>query len=1291
MSPPRPLRVETFPLLGSQLIEASAGTGKTWTIAMLYLRLVLGPHHDGLEAIARPLHPRDILVVTFTEAATQELKDRIRQRLAEAAAVFREPSRAEADWPAALRPIAALRALYPEGQWPTLAQRLQTAADAMDEAAIFTLHGWSHRVLREQAFASGTPFTLSLLPDLGDAIDEAVADLWRLQYRTLPVALAKPVATAWNDPEALGDALRPLLPHADHWAQQDAALADTPVEELLSRAQDERRAALARLKQPLPMQVDEAKAALQSHGLLGAMGTARHVDRWFSDLATWAMSDDDTPPRLNTGWDRLTLAHLKAQVGDALPAEVATLPLWQTLGTLRTDLQALPSPLGRLLRHAAVWVGRRVGQRLAERDQIGFDGLLARLAQALDSGDDSPLAARLRERFPVALVDEFQDTDPVQLRILDRIYPLAQPAPGTALILIGDPKQAIYAFRQADIHSYLQARRACEGRLWRLDTNHRSSEAMVAAVNHLFGQAEHRRPEGAFRFGQGADTPVPFTAVQARGRAERWGAGPDTPPEPALVVAHLPRPDGGPWNQERLREAVAGACADTVARWLQDAADGRAGFWTPASGDTPARWSPLQPEDIAILVNDRFEAAALQTALFERGVASVYLSERESVYASPEAEDLERWLQACAHPRDGTALRAALATASLGLSPATLDAWTRDDGAWEQMLERFAHYQSVWQRHGVLPAVRTLLHDFRVPERLLGDDASRHRGERALTNLLHLAELLQQTTDGGAGHRDPVAVLRHLRRSRQRAERGAPPDGGDSATPQLRLDSERDRVQIITVHKSKGLEYPLVCYPFAGQARPMGDRLARQTQGVRTLTWHDDQGWLQVTLSDEGERWQQALARAEEERWAEDVRRLYVALTRARHATWIGVAATDVLPQSALGHLLGIDSTAGDLDAAIESALHRLTADNAVIALERRLRDTPPQRLRAEPAAGHVARAARIAPATRRQRWWIASYTALLAESTGAPGPDEDAPAAWPDAPDSARDAQFAEDFGTAAPTALGDGAAGPLESVVDTPPEPWHRLPRGALTGTALHAVLEACARSGFAWAAADPGWVLAQAKTALAGQAWPTDRLDRDASDLAAWTRTILATPLSLPGGGPAALRDVARTQAEMEFWLGTAPLSSATLDAWVCHAIEPGATRPALRPATLNGMLKGFIDLVFEHQGRYYVLDHKSNALGADDAAYDPAALQQAVLMNRYELQGVLYLVALHRLLRQRLPDYRPADHLGGMLCVFWRGVHGPTHGVYARPAPIPLIERLDAALAGRGVLPPWETAA
>ena len=1294
------LDLHTFALRGCQLIEASAGSGKTWTIAMLYVRLVLGPH-DGADSALPPLLPPQILVVTFTEAATQELKVRIRQRLAQAASVFATADRSDG-WPTELQPLAELRARYPRHSWPALARRLQLAADGMDEAAIATLHGWAWRVLREVAFASGTPFNLQLITDTTALRQQAIDDLWRQLYASLSAEQVPLVASAWRDPDALAQALEPVLRHARTWAAQWPDLAAQPLGSVLEHARAARLEALQPCKARARSSATQALAVLLAHGAPKVLGRTADVRRWLDALLAWADDEhDDAAPKLSdTATARLTPEHRDAHPD--LPDAWRALDLWDTVPAVLQVTANLPRIEAALLRHAAVWVQQRIDTLLAERDATDFDGLLQRLADALDAPGGDALAQQLRARLPAALVDEFQDTDPVQLRILDRIYGLDSRADSHALILIGDPKQAIYAFRHADIHSYLQARRACAGRLWRLDTNWRSSTALVKAVNALFQQAEDRGPPGAFRFGHATDNPVPFEPARAQGRSDRWQRRDGTTALPALTLAHVRPADARGWSQERLGTAMAEVCAQAVAHWLLQADAGERGFFEPAA----ERWRPLRPGDIAVLVNTRHEAAALQAALQARGVASVFLSERESVYASDEAETLQRWLHACVHPRDPAAVRAALSAPTMGLSPAELHTWFEDEARWEATLERFERYHRWLHERGVLPAVRALLHDFDVAHRLLSPHAAMPDGERRLTNLLHLAELLQQASSQLSG---PQALLRHLRAARAAADAGTSVAADEITSPLLRLDSERECVRLVTVHKSKGLEYPVVFYPFAMAARPLGSGQRKPL----VAAWHDDEGRVHATLADEtGERWLSALARADEERLAEDVRRFYVAVTRARHALWLGVAVTDRLGRSALGHLLGLPNGADD--GALHAALQRLAQQRpADIVVETPAADAPPLRWTAAAAANTaVPGPARRAPPRTQPRWWTASYSALL-DSVAADHPS--APAHHPDPADATgegvQDTWLAEwhiaahsaadrlagetpaaelpGAGMPAPVSqhcgsmateilAADPAAHSSNSLyrAAAAPAAWHRWPAGAAAGSVLHTMLEQCARRG--WHAPDALPLYDMAATVLRDSAEPWARDVRSAADLAAWAAAIVRTPLPWPGAASAPLAAVARVQPELEFWLGLPSASARDIDAWVCDAVPLHHPRPPVRDVTLHGLLKGFIDLVVEHDGRYYVLDHKSNRLGNDDSAYAPPTLAAGVAAHRYDLQAVLYLLALHRLLRQRLPAYRPSHHLGGALVVFWRGVAHPSAGAWTLPAPLALIEQIDTRL-------------
>ncbi|TSE25548.1 exodeoxyribonuclease V subunit beta [Tepidimonas aquatica] len=1236
----RDLDVLGLPLHGSHLIEASAGSGKTWNIALLYVRLVLGapPGQQGLPA----LDARHILVVTYTDAATQELRSRIHARLRQAAHVMQGVVGSGGD-DAALAALCALRDRYPAAQWPALAARLDAAAQALDEAPISTIHGWCQRILREHALLSGEPFALNVLADTTALLQQCAQDWWRVQVQPLPPELASAVAAVYPYPRAVLQAVEPLLQHAPSCAAALPGGADTPLAVPLQHVDAQRRAALHAIKAPLPALVDDAERVLTQHGLIKALSQPHHVRAWFGKLRHWATDPDDANhPLTNTARQRLTLAQLQRGAA-TLPTEVLNLNLWPALQRLEQALRHLPDVRGTVVRHAAAWIDQRMRAQLRQQQSLTYDEMLRRVDEALSGPHGPALAARLRQRQPAALVDEFQDTDPRQWRILRAIYQPERAAPDTALLLIGDPKQAIYAFRHADIHSYLQARRACGPRVWRLGTNHRSSEAMVRAVNALFTHAEHQSPDGAFGFGGAGTGQVPFVPVQPSGLALRWCEG-GHDNAPALTLALPPSGDAAP------HDTLAQACAATVARWLTDPHTGLVG----ADGQLHR----LQPGQIAILVNEREEAQRIGRALRRHGLPSAYRSERAAVWATPQAEDLALWLQACARPHDRDAVAHALLAASTGMDTAEVHTLLADELGWEQTLQRFAHYHALWLRHGVLAAVRQLMIDHAVPARLLRRAGDAGSGRRALVNLLHLAEWLQARAprEGVRGIQTTLTLLQQARRGLLGGQ------DNDASAPQVRLDSDGGAITLITVHKAKGLEFDVVLLPFGVRPRPLAAPKSHQFGVVR---WHDTEGHLHVTLSDEGDAWSHALQRGEHERQLEDVRKLYVALTRARHATWAGIPLDDVFGVSAWARVLGLPGhhPVEHGTEAITEALDRLVGHSggtiawcptdaaSPMPTIRPSNATPPP-----PAYPHQARA-RATPT-----WWIASYSALT-RAAADPGPP----------PEAAADHHAGDDDPTpdAHPTTPADPAVGAAA--------PWHRWPRGAQAGVVLHALLQHCAEQRWAPAASDAATLQPTAQRLLAQHGWPADRQTIDAADLAVWAVRIVQRPLPLPGAAPVALAQLERAWPEVGFWLPIgATVPADTLDRRIAQHVLPGQPRPALSGPVLHGMLKGYIDLIFAHDGRYWVLDHKSNALGDADDAYHPAALQAEVLRQRYDAQAALYLLALHRLLRQRLPDYDPAQHLGGALCVFWRGVAHATAGVWSTPAPLALLDELDALL-------------
>jgi len=1226
------LNLLTLPLAGSHVIEASAGTGKTWTLAALVLRLVLGDGRD------RPLHPREILVMSFTQAATRELVERIRERLAQAAAAFRA-----GDAPVADPVVQALRDARPAAAEREAAARLLLrAADAMDEAAVHTIDAWCQRVLREHAFDSGSRFDEELLADESELRRQALHDWWRSEVYPLQGEALATVLAQWKDVGALERTLGPLLKVGDVRVAGTAEPLDGFVHRRLTMLQA--------LKTGWPERIDRLQAWFEPRVAKGRSIfdgkriRADWVDGWMAKLHAWASDPLQERFDLGVGQTRLRPEELRACIkGEAsaeLPRELSD------YAKLVDALDAEP-PLGAALNAIAhAQVAARLLALKVRASLAGFADLQRRLADALDPAQRGDAAARLRAqvlaRYPAALVDECQDSSPVQMALFERLWGFGHDDPARTLLLIGDPKQSIYRFRGADIHGFLRARTAAGARVHGLGTNFRSTPELVEAVNAVFERAERERaPEGAFRFGADAQgrPRLPFDCVDAKGRADRIEPGQE--PLPALTIAL----DRGVRSGTEARERLAAACAGQIVAWLNDE---QARFIDPRDEREPER--RLRPRDIAVLVRGKAEADAVRAALGLRGVRSVYLSEKDSVFAEPEAADLLRLLRAVAEPSDDRAVRAALASAWVGLPLAELRALADDDARFEQAVEQLLALRATWRQQGVLAALRQALHTLVARDRW-----ARPGGERALTNTLHLAELLQAAAEQQPGE---AALLHWL------AGEIASAGEGDGAPDEqlLRLESDADLVPIVTVHKSKGLEYRLVCVPFASLVsshrapafvvQPADATTAQD--GRRAVVFSPD---APMRAADEAEQAREAL------------RLLYVALTRARHGLWLGVAAARARSndkahawhQSPLGWLVSGEAVLDDTDvvAAIEDWALSLPHTRLVPLWPGADAGEPAPALAwADPQPARALRPPRPLPTQPAAAWAVGSYSGFvrgLADAAPARGWRED--------------------------EAPGLATADALPSTPAAPPRaaPWHRFPRGTGPGQLLHEQLEWLAGERFALAR-EPA--LAEAlRQRLARQA-----PDVNADDVVDWLAQVCDTPVPALG---APLAVLPRSWPELEFWLPTEGLDAARVDALCREHILQGHDRPALPPRRLRGLLMGFADLVFEApDGRFGVLDHKSNALGDDDAAYTPEALAEAVLHHRYDVQGALYLLALHRLLRQRLGTrYEPARHLHGATFLFLRGVAAPGAGAWHLAPPRALIEGLDAMFSGAtGALAP-----
>ncbi|TBT41791.1 exodeoxyribonuclease V subunit beta [Vibrio parahaemolyticus] len=1193
---PTPLEPMTFPLHGARLIEASAGTGKTFTIAGLYLRLLLG--HGSAETRHRvPLTVDQILVVTFTEAATAELRDRIRARIHDARIAF---ARGQSSDPV-IQPL-----LNEFDDHKQAAEILLQAERQMDEAAVYTIHGFCQRMLTQNAFESGSRFNNEFVTDESHLKAQVVADYWRRNFYPLPFTLAGEIRQLWSSPSALLSNISNYLTGAPLSLSVPAmkgSLADLHTENL--KKIDELKAQWRESQDDFLTLISDSDINKRSY-------TKKSLPTWLEAVNAWAATETtgyDYPDKLEKFAQNVLLE--KTPKGSAPQHAV-----FEAIETFLANPISLKAPL---LAHAIEHCRVMLANAKNQKQWLSFDDLLTQLSASIDTDESELLAARIRTLYPVAMIDEFQDTDPLQYSIFSRIY-LNNPECG--LFMIGDPKQAIYGFRGADIFTYIKARNQVSAH-YTLGTNWRSSADMVQAVNQVFAL-----PDSPFIY----DSDIPFLPVKYSPNAEKriWTMGGQK--QPALTY-WLQEADDKPLPKGEYLTRMAEATASQIQTILTQAQQGQACL---VNGE---KQKAVQAGDIAVLVRTGSEGRMIKQALADQGIASVYLSNRDSVFTSSVAQDLQRLLQAVLTPENDRVLRASLASELFALDAASLDALNNDEIVWENAVNEFKEYRKLWVQRGVLPMLRAVISKRHIAERLLEEGASSQgeNGERVLTDLMHIGELLQQASNElDSDH----GLLRWLAQSISDAENGL----GGSDDQIQRLESERNLVQIVTIHKSKGLEYDLVFLPFVFSYREASEAKYYDAANDRTV--------LDITGNDA------SMKQADKERLAEDLRLIYVALTRAVYACFIGASPLrngrstkepTGVHRSAIGYLIqnGQEGGINDLHQGLTKQQDEL--DCVVVA-------DPPQQLEEK----YVAPQEEIYDLSAKElqnpidrNWRITSYSGLVKQGS-----------------------HHVEHDATIEITGFDiDSSEEQDEADLVEPERSIFTFPRGARPGTFLHSLFEEIEFTQPATTEENTQIILGLMESEQLDEEW--------LPILQQLIDTVLATPLD---GKSLLLNQKAPSQrlVEMEFLLPIEVLSAPALNRVIQRHDPLSAKAGDLGFQTVQGMLKGFIDLVFEHQGKYYVLDWKSNHLGDDVTSYHGEALKSAMADHRYDLQYQIYALALHRFLHSRLANYQYDHHFGGVYYLFLRGMDGQSdHGIFAAKPTLEFLQEMDRLIDGQAL--------
>jgi len=1164
-----------IPLSGIHLIEASAGTGKTFNITRIYLRLLL----------EKKLTVQQILVMTFTKDATEEIRGRIDSFIRLALNEWQTLTISDEYFIALAKHIEQADAKI----------LLTQALLYLDEAAIYTIHGFCKTVLSQHAFASGVSFNATLEGEQHAIVLQAAQDWYRqlasndkdsflkvVEFWPVPQSMVSQFAKAINKNCALElESPHGLIEdfiHLVNQAKNDLIENQSFLFEalVLGKKADEQN----KRSDEFDKLVDYLSRLLEDH---------HHVASKMPD-------DFIDGRRFSRAKDKATLIEIFASVN--LVKKLAK--------SLLQDIAKLNALA--IIKRGIVSIRTQVAIQKERQNLLTFDDLITHLADHLSHeqchhNQNTKLADKLFNQFPVALIDEFQDTDSAQFSILKNIY--YQRTSG-ALMMIGDPKQAIYGFRGGDVFAYMSARDGCDHQ-WLMDTNWRSTQQMVQGYNRLF-YGNHLDSDARDVFGYN----IPYHPVKPSPKAllaYEQGQMSDASQTALNIIHFAPDEIKRPISQS-YRQEMAVWCANEIIHLLSQP------------------YQSIEAKDIALLVRDGTEAAEIKQALFNAGLPSVYLSNRANLLHSEQTKQLIQLLKGILFVENERLFCASLASPLLPYGPQALYQLQGDEYAWQELKYKFGDLRADWLNKGFITMALKLMHDHME---VTGDDS-----ERCLTNLIHLFEILQNASQR---YKQPQELLHWFE---QQSISHDP-----ELESELRLESEENLIRIITQHGSKGLEYPVVFIPFATRHK---DPLKFGNRNVQLVEYHNKVGDLTLSLSGSKQA-KQAMA---DEAYAEMIRLLYVAVTRAEKRCYILSTEFDKCYLSPLGLTCGWKKETNIIENLLSLASDNPNDIKLSVITEPVVANTYEQK-NSEILPTKVGQFHGVI----ERDWWMSSFTALCrnVKDIGVSSPDRDHQTVESNLASNQNILRFA--------------------------------IEKGAHTGNLLHDIFEHLNFN-------QPNWEQAFK--------WPLAKygeLPRGFSqdDLALWLNEVISTPLlsteqvekqHIDTSFCLADIDENKTLREVEFYFPLEQANTKALSKLLnLHRKTSGMSQHGFVSVSfhqyLKGMMHGFIDLVFQHKGKFYVGDYKSNYLGEAFSQYNHQSLSQDVIKHHYDLQYLIYSLALHRYLKINIEDYQPARDFGGVYYFYLRGMTSNKNhlgsGVYFRDISAEELNTLDKIFSGQ----------
>lgn len=1167
------------PLRGINLIEASAGTGKTHAIAGLFLRLIL----------EKEFLINEILVVTFTEAATEELRDRIRKRLRAAHEVLTGAYQALSGDDLLVKAVTPYRDNKRKGE------AINNALKDFDKAAIYTIHGFCQKMLREHAFECGALFDTELITEQHDLIRELIDDFWRKHFYDAPPLFLQYAFSAQQSRATFMKLVNKQFFHPD-------LTIVPPIEKIdIEDAHHNLRRLFYQLKDAwFECRPAVEQILLQDSSLNRTTYQPQTVATMLIEMDSYLESDAVFP--LFKGFEKFTSARIAQSIkkNGVSPNH----EFFERCNEFYDCYTATHKAFERYMLYLKQKLFAYIRKTLQDKKRVlnvrSFDDLIGDIYYSLKTG--SLLASAIRKKFKAALIDEFQDTDPVQYDIFFTLFN----TPEHILYLIGDPKQAIYRFRGADIFAYLKAASHIpDQHRHTLTTNWRAEPNLIGAINRLFLNVHDQ-----FIFKD-----IQFHTIAPAPNIDRDVLKISDATEPPLQVWFIDQKyankDDGTIHKGSAEPLVARMVAAEIARLARRGQDGGA-----LIGDRP-----LCPGDIAVLVRKNRQARLIQEELVKVSVPSV-LYGAESIFESPEAREVVRVISAIAEPSSAIKLKAALATDMLGFTANTLVALNTLQNEWEVILGRFYQYHEEWNKSGFIKMFRLLLQKEGICRRLL----LYPDGERRLTNVLQCGEVLHRAeSEQKLGMKGLIKWFVGQREGEETSEEY-----------QIRLETDENAVKLVTIHRSKGLEYPIVFCPF-----PWDSSVIKK----EPFAFHDPENKNHLTLDIGTGNSTHALYASREE-LAENMRLLYVALTRAKHRcylVWGKINGAETAAPAYLFHqprqFISQDIIAELADRVASLSYEEMFAEVSAIQ-DGQGYITVSHLPHVESAPYNVFRRKatnyqpRFFTGTIQRDWTIASYSSLIYEDSS-----------YTDQPDY-------DHIGNM--------------SVIEYSGDPHTDIfsfPRGIRAGNCIHSIFE---RLDFTLSQPEKERELIRSSLAQYG-------LDENWIE-ALWTmvQNVLVAPLD-SSRPEFILKNVHKRDRrhELEFYFPFDNITAQGLSAIFSQAQygEFAALLDRLGFKSEGGFMRGFMDMVFTFNDQFYIIDWKSNYLGNCVENYSLPLLQKVMHENYYILQYHIYAVALHRYLALRKADYAYEKHFGGIYYLFVRGIN-PQQGsfgiYYDRPA-------------------------